>query len=73
MVAGVFARVIAREETEQTWAGEVQLLRQRVERSAMMESIAQQQRQQQQLAQVWAFLHAVPEPAGESHSQCSTS
>ena len=52
MVAAAVATVIANDEAERKWAAEIAMLRQRIQRSAMMEAVAERRQLQEQQTEV---------------------
>ena len=57
LVAAAVATVIAENEAERKWAAEIAMLRQRIQRSAMMEAVAERRQLQDQETEV-GLLHS---------------
>ena len=55
MVGGIMSKVVAKDEAERKWSAEVQLLRQRLERSAVMQNMVQSLQQKEKTQQVNIF------------------
>ena len=52
IVAAAVATVIANDDAERKWAAEIAMLRQRIQRSAMMEAVAERRQLQEQQTEV---------------------